>query len=600
MTRYIVWVAATLGMLACSSDDNGPVVAATPIAWTVQTDTVGDALMISPVTPLRGASVYAVVVTSGIRSADGTNFGPSTDFAAFIGRQSPLPGGPTASYSNDLDSPANPYPDARLSRSDGSVRLPDRFVLRGMPTGPDAEEARRVLRNSANQVETIRGFSTTAPVRIAFSAPPDITTVRPDTVLFFRREDGATDIDGLLRASEALGVRREDIATGFSFPTQPIEDDLLAVQALLRDRALTITDPVQLFDNDLTDNRPRGVFGPEDPEFASFFEESPDVGTVVAGLIESPDFRNADGVWVDSLIAGETRAPLSQLDFLLILPASGEPPFPVVMVQHGFGGDNGTVLELAQLLAEQGLAAIGINAVEHGNRGNPLSLLRARPIVARDLFRQTIADQMAVLRAIEVGIDIDDDGQIELDPTRMSYIGISLGGMLGASLVAVEEILPTAVLNVAGGRVAFLGEAPDLRNLVQGELAAEVGLDREDPIFRVYIQRILELGQHGIDAADGSNFARHWFLEPFPGHQPHSVLLQQGIGDGLVTAESTATLANAGGLETNTPVSDPSGVSGLWQFDPPGGHGIIGRDDVQRQAAHFLATGGTEIIDPAN
>jgi len=54
----------------------------------------------------------------------------------------------------------------------------------------------------------------------------------------------------------------------------------------------------------------------------------------------------------------------------------------------------------------------------------------------------------------------------------------------------------------------------------------------------------------------------------------------------------------AGGLIANTPVRDQDGVSGLWRFDPPGGHGILGRADVQAQAFGFLGSNGTEIIDP--
>jgi hypothetical protein len=40
-------------------------------------------------------------------------------------------------------------------------------------------------------------------------------------------------------------------------------------------------------------------------------------------------------------------------------------------------------------------------------------------------------------------------------------------------------------------------------------------------------------------------------------------------------------------------------VSGHWIFQPPGGHGIFDqRADVRAQAAAFLASGGTEIVDP--
>ena len=590
------------GVAGCSSDGGGGKSAGQPmpVAWTVEADSVGDAIMITPSTALNGSSTYALVATNGIVDTGGRSYRASKDLAramgVFLGVIADAP--PEMFYSDDLESPDNPYPDARLVRDDG-IGVPDRYVLRGVPVTEQTATARSILRTGANRLETLDGYSTTGPIRVALSAPVDISSVTPDTLMLFERRDGAADLPGLLRITDQMGVARDDIAIAFSFPTQSIEDDLVAVRRLLRKRIADIADPVELDDPDPADDLPIGIFAPGDPEFADFFATAADVSRVVAGLVSSPNFRGEDGIWVADRISGAVQAPEEELDFLLTIPSSGTPPYPVVMVQHGFGGSNQIVLDLAQELAERGLAAIGINAVVHGRRGNPLELLQARPFVARDIFRQSVADQMAVLRAIEAGIDIDNDGEPDLDSSRMSYIGISLGGILGATLVAVEETLQTAVLNVAGGRIAFLGEAEGLRDLVQGELAAEVGLDIEAPEFQVYLQRVLETGQHAMDSFDGLNYARRWFLEPFPGVAPHRVLLQEGIGDTLVDNENTEALAKAGGLVANAPVTDPAGVSGLWRFDPPGGHGILARQDVRDQAFRFLASNGTEIIDPS-
>jgi hypothetical protein len=76
------------------------------------------------------------------------------------------------------------------------------------------------------------------------------------------------------------------------------------------------------------------------------------------------------------------------------------------------------------------------------------------------------------------------------------------------------------------------------------------------------------------------------------------VLVQEGVGDELVWNVLTEELAMVAGLPTNVPASDPAGVSGHWIFQPPGGHGIFDRADVQDQAATFLASSGTELIDP--
>jgi len=585
-------------LVACGSDDGassgGEV---QPVAWSVAVDPVGDALLVTPSIALDGGSVYGVIATRRISDGAGRRLLPSTDFAALIATDVGQ-GGPTALYSADVEAAGNPYPDARLVRGGGTIHVPDRYVLRGLPSAPELETARAILRDGARQLETLRGFSTTAPIRIALSAAVDLATVDASSLFVVERADGDTDLGGLLDLAAALGIERGDVALAFSFPTQPIEDDLVAVQTLLRDRGGE-GGAVQLVDPDPDDDLPIGVFTASDAEFADFFRAAPHVSAVVAGLVASPDFRDADGIWIPARVAGDEPAPDVALDFLLTLPDAVDAPYPVVMLQHGFGGDNHIVLELGEELAARGLATIGINAVAHGRRGSPLELLGATVFVARDIFRQSIADQMAVLRAIEAGIDVDGDGGADLDPQRMSYLGISLGGLLGATLVAVEDILPVAVLNVAGGRVAFLGQSEGLRDLVGGELARIAELDPASPTFAIYLQRILESGQHAMDSVDGLNFARRWFLDPFAGSPRHRVLLQEGIGDMLVDNESTEALATAGGLLANVAMSDPDGVSGLWRFDPPGGHGILARPDVREQALQFLLSDGTQIVDPA-
>jgi hypothetical protein len=45
-------------------------------------------------------------------------------------------------------------------------------------------------------------------------------------------------------------------------------------------------------------------------------------------------------------------------------------------------------------------------------------------------------------------------------------------------------------------------------------------------------------------------------------------------------------------------MTDPAGVSGLWRFQPPGGHDIFSRADVRGQAIHYLGSNGTEISAP--
>jgi len=102
----------------------------------------------------------------------------------------------------------------------------------------------------------------------------------------------------------------------------------------------------------------------------------------------------------------------------------------------------------------------------------------------------------------------------------------------------------------------------------------------------------------GQDPADSLNWARRYRDQPFPGARARRILMQQGVGDALIPNIFTEEYAHVAGFATNTPQSDPNGVSGHWIFDMPGGHGIFGRDDVREQAVEFLLSGGTEIREP--
>lgn len=557
----------------------------------------GGALLITPTTPLHPQAAYALVLTAAVRGLDGQPLRADAEFRSLAGVEETGAEGPVALYQADLELAGNPYPDARLLRPDGTVDIPDRFALREMQDTEGNATARAILRRVADEVGSIRGFSTTGPARIALSAPVDLSTVTPQTVLFFQRSDGAFDLDGTLAEASRCGVPPDSIAIAITFPTQEILQDLLAARAVLLERAEEDPFEVVLEDPDLADDLSIGVFGPDDPEAAEFLAANPEVSVMARGLLRSLDFRGADETFDAAKLNGETPAGELVLDFLVTLPR-GAGPHPVVIVQHGFGGSNDFVFSLGGELAREGLAAIGISAVSHGPRGSPLDLLQAAPLRIRDIFRQSSVDFMAVVRAVEAGIDLDADGSSDLAAEGIGYLGVSMGGLIGSTFIAVEKAIQAAVLNVTGGRLAFLAQSPGTREIYTSFLADEAALEVESEEFEVFLRRILDLSLQGMDKADGLNFAQRWVEEPLPGYAPRRVLMQEGIGDVLVSNESTEELAAAAGLIGDTPMSSPSGVSGLWRFEPPGGHGILGRADVRGQAIEFLASRGTNIIVP--
>jgi dienelactone hydrolase len=559
------------------------------------------ALILSPIEPLRGGRVYGAVVTNAVTAPNKLPLQASPAFARLLDKPlgSSLQQPPVALFDDEPTAPGNPYPDARLMRNDGRITVPDRIAVRGIE--PELAQARGMLRAIADELQTLRGFSTTSPIRIAVSGPIDLDTVAPDSVLLFERSDAATDLPGLIAEAERRGVPSADVVLAFSFRTQPIGDDLLAIRALLIERARSSPPRLALEDDDPSDGLELGVFTRDDPGgFAAFLAGSPDVALVVHGLMPAPSFLGPDGILDQRKVSGEVPPEEAALDVVVTLPRTGTAPHPVVILQHGFGGSNVAMLPNAALLASRGMATAAISAVQHGRRGNPVALLDSTPLQTRDIFRQSNGDQMQLVRLIESGVDVDGDGAPDLDPDRIGYHGISLGGLLGANLVGIENAIEVAVLTVAGGRIAGLGQAPAIRPIYAGFFAERAGLPADSPEFDVVLDRLLELGQLGMDDGDGLNYARFWHREPLAG-VPKRVLLQEGIGDDWVLNDHTEELARAAGIAAQEALSDAAGVCGLWRFDPPDpprGHSISGRPEVRAQAVHFLASGGTEIVDP--
>lgn len=244
------------------------------------------------------------------------------------------------------------------------------------------------------------------------------------------------------------------------------------------------------------------------------------VGRIAFGRFLARDYQVHPGEYIPS-IGTRTGTPVStgvnEIYFNLVLPSGTPPPngWPVVISGHGGGASKEAVLinpvsTLTATLAERGIATIAVNAVGHGfgahgsltiNRSNGDAVTfpsggrgfdqngngvidaregmrAASPRMVlddADGFRQTVADLMQLVRQIEAGVDVDGDALPDLDRSRMYYVGHSLGGIYGASFVAVEPSVQAAVLSAAGGprntRTLSTGMAGD-RAVVGSLLAA--------------------------------------------------------------------------------------------------------------------------------
>ncbi len=397
------------------------------------------------------------------------------------------------------------------------------------------------------------------------------------------------------------------------------------------------------------------------------------VGTIAFGKFTALNFETAG----DFIPAVPTRTgnPAVQstedLFFNLFIPA-GTPPaggWPVAIFGHGFGDNkNNSPFAVASTLAHNGIASIAINAQGHGfgaggtltvTQGSGFTILPAggrgvdqngdgtidsteglfatgaqRDIATRDGLQQTVADLMQVVRAIQGGIDADNDGIPDLDPSRIYYFGQSLGGIYGTTFLAAEPDVNVGVPNVPGGSLTdiarlspnfrpLLGEAlalrmPSLENLPGGPplfpFDDNMPLRDQPPVTNtvpgaIAIQTVLDVVNWLQQAGDPVAWAPFVREHPLPGHPAKSVIIQFARGDETVPNPTATALIRSGDLTDRTSFfRNDLAFAGNPAF-PKNPHtfltNIAGAPAVaavaieaQTQIGIFFATNGALTIDP--
>ncbi len=124
-------------------------------------------------------------------------------------------------------------------------------------------------------------------------------------------------------------------------------------------------------------------------------------------------------------------------------------------------------------------------------------------LVARDNTRQGVMDLLSLARAIPA-MDIDGDGLPDLDPANISFMGHSLGGIVGTSFVAYSDNIKSAVFaNPGGGLAKMLDASLTFGPRIRAALSAS-GLDVNGPDYQTF----LFATQMVLDSADpqGTSF----------------------------------------------------------------------------------------------
>jgi dienelactone hydrolase len=290
-----------------------------------------------------------------------------------------------------------------------------------------------------------------------------------------------------------------------------------------------------------------------------------------------------------------TKVNDASIAVLAMVPAAAAPAkgYPVVIFGHGLGGSRTALIAIGSQLAASGYASVAIDFVAHDSRAVRTSkdvalgcetrldangVSRPQPTsdaqcyapflsvdfaATRDNIRQSVLDLHELVGALK-GCGTTLCGSLKVDATNISYTGISLGGIIGATAVASKPDFRSAVLNVPGvGWLDVLENSQtnaikcplvdaliDAKSLTGDKWnpGANTGLCTTDAWkTQPGYQQFALLGRWVLDPADGANFARRL--------ASRKILIQEVVGDLVVPNVTTNTLATLAGV-TFTP-ADP-------------------------------------------
>ncbi|BAP13913.1 MECDP-synthase [Alcanivorax sp. NBRC 101098] len=206
---------------------------------------------------------------------------------------------------------------------------------------------------------------------------------------------------------------------------------------------------------------------------------------------------------------------------------------PVVMYVHGIGSDRTSVVSLAHSLAKACVATVAIDLPLHGARafeeGNAAFNFINLGVLTntRDNLRQSVMDLLNLNASLSnISVALEDEGMVGLDTRDVKVVGVSLGGIVGATYATVNQLavavdgqlaaqaatpsfasklnpLSGLVISAAGGQVTqLLINSESLGPSIENGLAAE-GVESGSSDF----ENFLYVTQSIVDSGDPVNFA---------------------------------------------------------------------------------------------
>jgi pimeloyl-ACP methyl ester carboxylesterase len=194
-------------------------------------------------------------------------------------------------------------------------------------------------------------------------------------------------------------------------------------------------------------------------------------------------------------------------------------------------------------------------------------------LVLRDCLRQTTLDYLQLSRALRIGVDLDGDRIVDLNPNGVGYIGHSLGGYYGSAFAALDPNVKTFVFNSSGGSLSnLLTNSADYKKFFRGALAARIPSllnmpgdfnanmplrNDPEPIVNtvpgaIEIQEFLSRLEWIETSGAPYSYAAHFSGATLPGVPSKKVLFQYASGDQTVPNPTEAQLVRAASMIGST------------------------------------------------
>lgn len=410
-------------------------------------------------------------------------------------------------------------------------------------------------------------------------------------------------------AVAAGGLVRDDIVMSWSFSTQSTADVLAKVTTGVTNTSMALVD-TQMTTGTL------GVPNGTTKIYAGSIDVPYYQTAVPKGTTANPNaaltskWRGQSGGILTRYSVAQGDSPKAtstqKIPVLVTVPATGS-NWKVAIFQHGITANRSSLIRVADALAKAGFVGVAIDMPLHGiTPDDQAAALRNANITertfdmdldgdgkvdssgkyfinlpslltTRDNLRQAVSDLVNVKAAL--GNIALPSGELDVNENDVSFVGHSLGGMVGAMFVNQATDLKAAVYAMSGLQAAYLLDAsPTFGPEIEKGLAAQ-GVKKGTADYAQFVRA----AQTVVDSGDPVNYVA--------GNTATPALLLEVVGDGannkpdqvIPNAVATAPLA---GTEPWVRLQSMSGVTGSGAVT--GGKGVV----------RFTAGDHTSILVP--